>query len=116
MILPFNHQIWFYPKVIDFRKQLNGLMMLVIDTLGRNPGSGELFIFRDRTGKKLKMIYFDGQCFWLLSCRLEQGRFKLPKKGDTAFSISTHQLTWLLSGLSMDKNQEKYIKKYEYYA
>ena len=64
MILPLNHQIWFYPKVIDFRKQLNGLMMLVIDTLGRNPGSGELFIFRDRTGKKLKMIYFDGQCFW----------------------------------------------------
>ena len=116
MILPLNHQIWFYPKVIDFRKQLNGLMMLVIDTLGRNPGSGELFIFRDRTGKKLKMIYFDGQCFWLLSCRLEQGCFKLPKKGDTAFSISTHQLTWLLSGLSMDKHQEKTIKRYKYYA
>ena len=86
-------------------------MMLVIDTLGRNPGSGELFIFRDRTGKKLKMIYFDGQCFWLLSWRLEQGCFKLPKKGDTAFYITTHQLTWLLSGLSMDKNQEKSIKK-----
>ena len=73
MILPLNHQIWFYPKVIDFRKQLNGLMMLVIDTLGRNPGSGELFIFRDRTGEKFKMIYFDGQFFWLLSRRLEQG-------------------------------------------
>ena len=116
MILPFTNQIWFYPKVIDFRKQLNGLMMLVVDTLGRNPGSGELFIFRDRTGKKLKMIYFDGQCFWLLACRLEQGWFKLPKKSDTALSISTHQLTWLLSGLSMQDHQEKPIKKYKYYA
>ena len=116
MILPFTNQIWFYPKVIDFRKQLNGLMMLVVDTLGRNPGSGELFIFRDRTGKKLKMIYFDGKCFWLLSCRLEQGHFKLPKKSDTALSISTNQLTWLLSGLSMQDRQEKPIKKYEYYA
>ena len=116
MILPFTNQIWFYPKAIDFRKQLNGLMMLVVDTLGRNPGSGELFIFRDRTGEKLKMIYFDGKCFWLLSCRLEQGRFKLPKKGDTALSISTNQLTWLLSGLSMQDHQEKPIKKYKYYA
>lgn len=116
MILPFTNQIWFYPKVIDFRKQLNGLMMLVVDTLGRNPGSGELFIFRDRTGKKLKMIYFDGKCFWLLSCRLEQGSFKLPKKDDAALSISTNQLTWLLSGLSMQDHQEKPIKKYEYYA
>ena len=44
MILPFANQIWFYPKVIDFRQQLNGLMMLVVDKLGRNPGSGELFI------------------------------------------------------------------------
>lgn len=116
MILPFTNQIWFYPKVIDFRKQLNGLMILVVDTLGRNPGSGELFIFRDRTGKKLKMIYFDGQCFWLLACRLEQGRFKLPKKGDNALSISANQLTWLLSGLSMQDHQEKPIKKYKYYA
>jgi transposase len=116
MILPFTNQIWFYPKVIDFRKQLNGLMLLVVDELGRNPGSGELFVFRDRTGKKLKIIYFDGQCFWLLACRLEQGRFKLPKKDDVALSISYDQLTWLLSGLSMQDYQQNPIKKYEYYA
>jgi transposase len=116
MILPFTNQIWFYPKVIDFRKQLNGLIMLVVDQLGRNPGSGELFIFRDRTGKKLKMIYFDGKCFWLLACRLEQGHFTLPNKNDAAFSITYDQLTWLLSGLSMQGKQKKMIKKYQYYA
>lgn len=91
-------------------------MMLVVDQLGRDPGSGELFIFRDRTGKKLKMIYFDGKCFWLLACRLEQGCFKLPNKNDTALSISYDQLNWLLSGLSMQDHQEKPIKKYKYYA
>ena len=91
-------------------------MMLVVDQLGRDPGSGELFIFRDRTGKKLKMIYFDGQYFWLLACRLEQVRFKLPNKNDTALSISYDQLNWLLSGLSMQDKQEKVIKKYQYYA
>ena len=116
MILPFTNQIWFYPKVIDFRKQLNRLMMLVVDQLGRDPGSGELFIFRDRTGKKLKMIYFDGKCFWLLACRLEQGRFKLPNKNDVVLPISYDQLNWLLSGLSMQDKQEKVIKKYQYYA
>ena len=116
MILPFTNRIWFYPAVVDFRKQLNGLIMLVVDKLGRDPGSGELFIFRDRTGKKLKMIYFDGKCFWLLSCRLEQGRFKLPKKNDDVLSISYDQLNWLLSGLSIKNKQQKTIEKYQYYA
>ena len=116
MILPFTNRIWFYPAVVDFRKQLNGLIMLVVDKLGRDPGSGELFIFRDRTGKKLKMIYFDGKCFWLLSCRLEQGRFKLPKRNDDVLSISYDQLNWLLSGLSIQNKQQKTIEKYQYYV
>ncbi len=33
MWLPFNAKIWFYRKSIDFRKQIDGLMVLVADTL-----------------------------------------------------------------------------------
>ena len=64
--------------MVDFRKQLNGLIVLIVDALGKDPGSGELFIFRNHAGNKLKMVYFDGRCFWLVYCRLEKGRFKLP--------------------------------------
>ena len=61
MILSFTSKIWFYRDIVDFRKQLNGLIQLIVDCIEADPSSGELFIFRDRTGKKLKMVYFDGQ-------------------------------------------------------
>jgi len=57
--------------VVDFRKQLNGLMVLIVDALDKDPASGELFLFRNRAGNKLKMVYFDGSCFWQLVCQLE---------------------------------------------
>jgi len=57
-------QIWLYPSVVDFRKQLNGLIILIVDALDKDPASGELFLFRNRAGNKLKMVYFDGSCFW----------------------------------------------------
>ena len=39
--------------MVDFKKQLNGL---IIDTLDKDPASGELFPFPNHAGKKLKMF------------------------------------------------------------
>ncbi len=115
MILSFTKKIWFYRDIVDFRKQLNGLIQLIVDDIGANPSSGELFIFRDRTGKKLKMIYFDGRCFWLLYCRLEEGKFKLPQPNDASLSITYDQLNWLLSGLTFDAKDIKPPNQYKHY-
>ena len=60
MILSCIKKIWLYLAVVDFRKQLNGLMVLIADALDKDPASGELFLFRNRDGNKLKMVYFDG--------------------------------------------------------
>ena len=78
MILICIKKIWLYPAVVDFRKLLFGLMVLIVDALDKDPASGELFLFRNRAGNKLKMVYFDGSCFWLLYFRLENGCFRLP--------------------------------------
>ena len=65
MILSCVKKIWLYPEVVDFRKQLNVLIVLIVEALHKDPGSGELFIFRNRARNKLKMVYFDGRLFWL---------------------------------------------------
>ena len=78
MLLTRIKKICLNPAVVDFRRLLNGLMVLIVDALVKDPVSGELFLFRNRAGNKLKMVYFDERCFWLLYCRLEKGRFKLP--------------------------------------
>jgi len=56
MLLPFNITIWFYLQPIDFRKQIDGIVILVADTLQKNPVSGQLFVFRNRKAGKLKML------------------------------------------------------------
>lgn len=52
MLFGFNETIWLYPKPIDFRKQIDGLIILVAEHLELNPASGQLFLFRDRRVKK----------------------------------------------------------------
>ena len=110
-----SKNIWLYPEVVDFRKQLNGLIVLIVDALDKDPGSGELFIFRNRAGNKLKMVYFDGRCFWLVYCRLEKGRFKLPDPDQEVFLLSYDQLQWLLSGINFMQQEVKKTRKIKHY-
>lgn len=99
MLLTFNGPIWFYPEPIDFRKQMDGLIVLVADCLEKIPTSGELFLFRNRSRNKLKMLWFDRNGFWLFYKRLEKGSFILPPVGGGAMALTRDQLSWLLSGL-----------------
>ena len=64
MLLTRIKKICLNPAVVDFRRLLNGLMVLIVDALDKDPASGELFLFRNRAGNKLKMVYFDAACFW----------------------------------------------------
>jgi transposase len=103
MVWSFNSPIWFYPKMVDFRKQLDGLILLVADHLQMNPVSGQLFLFRSRRDNKIKMLWWDSNGFWLFYKRLEKGRFQFPPSGEQAFELTRDQLSWLLSGLDCMK-------------
>ena len=65
MLLSPIKSIWLYPMMVDFRQQLDGLIIIIVDAFERDPSSGYLFIFRNRSGNKLKSIYFDERYFWL---------------------------------------------------
>ena len=103
MWLPFNTKIWFYRQPVDFRKQIDGLVILVADTLGLDPTSGQLFVFRNRLADKIRMLYWEGNGFWLLYKRNERSRFIFPETDEDALVLSLEQLQWLLSGLDFSK-------------
>jgi transposase len=103
MFLSFNTSIWLYPNPIDFRKQIDGLVMLIADYLQLNPTSGQLFLFRNRQANKIKLLWWDRNGFWLCYKRLEKGRLQFPKIQDEVMSLTSEQLSWLLSGLDFAK-------------
>lgn len=99
MLFPMSGSIWLYPSLIDFRKQIDGLVILVADQLQLNPTSGQLFLFRDRSASKIKMLWWDRNGFWLLYKRLEKGRLKFPSSKEAVMELTRDQLGWLLTGL-----------------
>ena len=104
MLNVINTAIWLYQEPVDFRKQLDSLIMLVSGKLKKDPASGNWFIFRNKQGNKLKIIVWEHNGFWMLYKRIEKGRFQLPKKEDKQMTVTPHQLSWLLSGISMDQS------------
>lgn len=107
MLFGTSQPIWFYQWPVDFRKQVNGLVILVADKLERDPTSGQLFIFRNRQANKLKFLWWDNNGFWLCYRRIEKGRFKLPPQKDATLSLCKDQLNVLLAGL--DFSQKGYF-------
>ena len=63
MLLSSIKSIWLYPMIVDFRKQLDGLIVLIVDALDKDPSMGDLFTFRNRSGNKLKCVYFLWEVF-----------------------------------------------------
>lgn len=115
MQLSYKTPIWFYPAPVDFRKQIDGLVMLVADSLSLKPLSGELFIFRNRTGKRIKLLWYDQNGFWLCYKRLERGKLIFPTYSDAALELSRDQLSWLLSGLDIAKQKQLPVTTAEYF-
>lgn len=86
----------------DMRKGFDGLMALAVDVVKQDPLSGHVFVFRGKSGKKLKLLYWggDGLCLW--SKRLERGTFEMPKAGDASVEISGTELNMLIEGVALN--------------
>ena len=85
---------------VDFRRGIDGLVRQCRATLGSEPFSGTVFVFRNRRQTAVKILVYDGQGFWLCHKRLSQGRFRWwPTVSDSpALSLQAYELQVLLRG------------------
>lgn len=87
---------------IDMRKSFDGLIVLVRNALGEDPLSGSLYVFLNRRGNYMKLIYWDRTGFCLFAKRLEHGRFTLP--GDASKQELTDQaFRLILDGIPLGR-------------
>ncbi|MBL1260631.1 MAG: IS66 family insertion sequence element accessory protein TnpB [Thiotrichaceae bacterium] len=88
--------------IVDFRKGINGLAVLVETVLQQDPFSAQLFIFCNRNRDKVKILYWERNGFCLWQKRLEKARFKWPRKAEgEVVTLTGQQLNWLLDGLDV---------------
>ncbi len=91
--------VYLYRDIVDFRKGINGLSALVEAVLQQDPFSEQLFVFCNRRRDAIKILYWESSGFCLWQQRLEQARFKWPRKAnDTVITLTGQQLNWLLDG------------------
>ncbi len=60
----------------DFRMGIDKLTQLVKTALLEDPFSGALFLFTNRGRTAIKILYYDGQGYWLCLKRLSAGRLR----------------------------------------
>ncbi|MBA3353555.1 MAG: IS66 family insertion sequence element accessory protein TnpB [Blastocatellia bacterium] len=98
------------------RKSFNGLCGIVQAEFARDIRDGDLFLFLNRRGDRIKAMYWDrdGIAIWMK--RLEQGTFQRPlanaaSVGINQVEIDATDLSLLLSGIDLKsaKRRQRYV-------
>jgi transposase len=93
-------------KPVDFRKGAEGLAAIVRETMGADPFSGTIYVFRAKRADRVKLIFWDGTGVCLYAKRLEDGEFRWPKLHDGTMRLTAAQLSALLEGLDWRRVHE----------
>jgi transposase len=112
--LPPSVRIFVCLAPTDLRKSFDGLAQLVQLNLAGDPLSGHFYVFGNKRGDRLKLLYWDhgGFCLWYK--RLEQGCFVWPKlpatAGDHGLEMRAADFAMLLDGVDLEsvKRRRRY--------
>jgi transposase len=97
-----NVQVWLASAPIDMRRSFDGLAEHVRAFLGHDPLSGNMFVFRNRSSHRVKILWWDKDGLAIYYKRLERGTFLFPQSGgQKALAIDSAALMRLLSGLDI---------------
>jgi transposase len=98
--------IYLHRDVVDFRKSINGLVVIVEQEMQLSPFAPALFVFCNRNRDRLKVLYWDQTGFCLWYKRLEKEKFKWPRRySASTMTLSETQWAWLLSGYDVVGHQ-----------
>src|SRR6202795_3144225 len=108
--LPATLRVWLAIGPTDMRKSFDSLAELVRQQLLSDPLSGQLFVFRNKRGDRVKLLYWDEDGFVILYKRLEEGTFRFPQAQAASVEIRAADLQMLLDGVDLDsvKRRRRY--------
>lgn len=105
--------VYLHREAIDFRKQINGLSVIVQEGLSLDLFTDSCFVFVNRQRNRIKILYWqrNGFCLWMK--RLEKDKFSWPKHlNKEVVSVTVEELQWLLDGFDIWKKPPHQTLKY----
>jgi transposase len=107
LTLGLTGRIWLCVDPIDGRKSYDGLAGAVTTHLAGDPLSGDLFVFKNRRGDRLKILAWQGDGFALYMRRLERGTFQFPKATAAGVEVSATDLALILGGIDLGSAKKR---------
>ena len=96
-------KIWLAVEPVDMRRGIDGLSMVVQQSLEQAPCAGSAFVFCNRANNRIKVLLWDGTGVWLCQRRLHQGKFVWPKLNERCFAMTQAQWNWLIAGVDWQR-------------
>jgi transposase len=107
-------RIFLHARPTDMRKSFDGLCGLVRSELRADPLDGSLFLFVNRRGDRIKMLWWDRDGLALFYKRLESGTFEMLRSENDAAAVELDATTlaMLLGGVALDsvKRRKRYSR------
>ncbi len=98
--------VYVVAEPVDLRKSIDGLALAVETSLGFSPLSGSVYVFFNRGGDKVKLLWWDRHGFWLAYKRLEKGRFRRPLTS----ALTRSELLLLLEGVDLSVRRFREVR------
>jgi len=93
-----NVRVWLASAPLDMRRSFDALAEHVRTILLDDPMSGHLFVFRNRSAQRLKILWWDQSGYCIYYKRLERGTFAFPSSSGKSIAIDRQALLQLLGG------------------
>lgn len=81
--------MYFAVAPTDLRRSFDGLAATAASALQRDPTHGGLFVFLNKRGNQVRVLFRDNHGVCILAKRLDRGRFRKPPVKDGAFCWET---------------------------
>jgi transposase len=100
-------RIWLAAAPVDLRRSFDRLAAEVRERLHNDPLSGHVFVFRNKRGDRVKLLYWDEDGYIIVYKRLEEGVFRWPTapEGQPSVTLRAAELAMQLGGIDWSKAQ-----------
>lgn len=104
LTLPPSVRVYVAAQPIDLRKSFDGLSAAVAGRFGQDPLGGHLFVFRNRRGNQIRILFWDRTGYVIVGKKLARGCFRLARDlapEATHVEIEAAELSLMLEGIDL---------------